>query len=240
MRILEMQFDVETKTKDNVFCVLTVSILYRVMAGKEMDAYYKLTNPLAQLTSYVQNNCRAQAPKFNLDELFVCKDEIAHTLKKDLEHIMNSYGYTVMQTLVVDLKPDASVKRAMNEINAAARNRVAANDKAEADKIQTVKAAEADAESKRLSGVGLAEQRKAIVLGLRESMKAFSSGTKVSQKEVMELLLMNQYFDTMKDMCTHAKSTTIFMSHNPDTVGQMSEQIRDSLNVHSDRPAIRS
>jgi len=228
-RVMELHFPVETKTKDNVFVSTEVTIQYRILKERESDAFYTLSDPGAQMKSYVFNNVRAQIPKYSLDELFLAKNQIASTLKTDLEHEMNAFGYTIVQTLVTDIIPDNTVKRAMNEINAASRMRVAANDKAEADKIQTVKAAEADAESKRLSGVGLAEQRKAIVLGLHSSIKAFTNTGGVKQNEVMELLLLNQYFDTLKEMTLHSKSTTVFVPHTPDTVSDLGQQVRTAF-----------
>ena len=229
LRTRELHIRVETKTKDNVFVNVTVTIMFKVLEGSLKQAFYELSMPDQQLQSYVLNNVRAQIPKYELDQLFVAKDEIAKTLKTELEHEMNQFGYTIVQTLITDIDPDHTVKRAMNEINAAQRLRVAAHDKAEAEKLAVVKAAEADAESKRLSGVGLAEQRKAIILGLHDSIRMFTSNTNITQMEVMELLLMNQYFDTLKEMTAASKATTVFIPHNPDAVNNIGGQIRQGL-----------
>jgi len=223
-RVTPLSMAVESKTKDNVFCNVAVTIQYQVHRNEVKKAFYELTDTVRQLKSYVFNNVRAQIPHYELDQLFIAKDEIAQQLKEDLEHEVNQFGYTIVQTLITDIEPDPTVKKAMNDINAAQRLRVAAGDKAEAEKITIVKAAEADAESKRLSGVGLAEQRKAVVMGLHESIKMFSEHTDISQMEVMELLLMNQYFDTLKEMTVGQQTSTIFV---PNGQSALADQIRD-------------
>eukprot|EP01012_Entosiphon_sulcatum_P039810 TRINITY_DN5299_c0_g2_i1.p1 TRINITY_DN5299_c0_g2~~TRINITY_DN5299_c0_g2_i1.p1 ORF type:complete len:283 (+),score=78.76 TRINITY_DN5299_c0_g2_i1:20-868(+) len=229
MRVQELNVKVETKTKDNVFVNINVTVQYRVLEQEVYKAFYELSMPEQQIMSYVFNNVRAQIPQYELDGLFNAKDSIAKCLKDELEGEMNQFGYSIVQTLVTDVEPDHTVKTAMNEINAAQRLRMAANDKAEAEKIAVVKAAEADAESKRLSGVGLAEQRKAVVMGLHDSIKMFGDNPNISPMEVMELLLMNQYFDTLKEMSHNSKTNTIFVQHSPNAVGQISSQIREGM-----------
>eukprot|EP01010_Urceolus_cornutus_P000616 NODE_1134_length_1087_cov_209.766859_g867_i0.p1 GENE.NODE_1134_length_1087_cov_209.766859_g867_i0~~NODE_1134_length_1087_cov_209.766859_g867_i0.p1 ORF type:complete len:302 (-),score=99.60 NODE_1134_length_1087_cov_209.766859_g867_i0:181-1029(-) len=229
LRVQELTVRIETKTKDNVFVFVVISVQYKILETKIYEAYYTLENAEQQLTSYVFNNVRAQIPQYALDELFAGKDEIAVQLKHDLEEQMNDFGYTIIQTLITDIDPDDLVKKAMNEINAAQRMRVAAVDKAEAERITVVKSAEAEAESKRLSGVGLAEQRKAVVSGLHESIVTFAEAGDISHGEVMELLLMNQYFDTLKDMTHQSKATAMFVPHTPDTVSTLSIQMREGL-----------
>lgn len=222
LRVNQLDVAVETKTLDNVFINVMVSVQYEVQQDKAYEAFYKLTNPRTQITSYVFDSIRSSVPKINLDDVFNSKDEIAAVVKKDLLGL-EKYGYEVVQTLLTDINPNAKVKEAMNEINAAQRKRVAATDKAEAEKILVVKAAEADAESKYLAGVGIARQRQAIVDGLRESVKAFSSDVSdVNSQQVLELMLMTQYMDTMKDIGAQAKSTTIFVPTNSnDTAAQI-------------------
>eukprot|EP00998_Keelungia_sp_KM082_P006787 NODE_3019_length_953_cov_98.308717_g2999_i0.p1 GENE.NODE_3019_length_953_cov_98.308717_g2999_i0~~NODE_3019_length_953_cov_98.308717_g2999_i0.p1 ORF type:complete len:300 (-),score=87.26 NODE_3019_length_953_cov_98.308717_g2999_i0:52-885(-) len=228
LRVQELQVHVETKTKDNVFVNVVLTIQYKALQTQMYKAFYELTNSEAQLQSYVFNNVRAQIPHYELDQLFAAKDEIAKQLKDDLEHDMNQFGWTILQALITDLEPDALVKKAMNDINAAQRLRVAAQDKAEAEKIAVVKGAEAEAESKRLSGVGLAEQRKAVVLGLHESIRMFSEHTDIRQNDVMELLLMNQYFDTLKEMTANTRTTTVFVP-NKEGGGSITDQTRDGM-----------
>jgi len=220
----------ETKTLDNVFVAISVSIQYHVVHDSVYDAYYKLTNPRQQITAYVCNVVRSTVPRIKLDQVFETKEEIAHAVRDELEKVMGTFGYAISQALVTDIEPDAKVKASMNEINAAQRLRVAAADQAEAQKIVSVKAAEAEAESKYLSGLGVARQRRAIVDGLRDSVLAFSEvvgGT--TPKDVMDLLLINQYFDTLKEIGAHSKTTTIFIPHSPGGVSDVAQQVRDGF-----------
>jgi regulator of protease activity HflC (stomatin/prohibitin superfamily) len=189
----------ETKTLDNVFVTIDVAIQYMVLKDKITDAYYLLDNPHMQLRSYVFDSIRSTIPGMNLDEVFEAKDEIATAVRDALEHSMAQYGFQILQTLVNDVEPDPIVKNAMNQINTSRREKEAAEQKAEADKIILVKNAEADAEAKYLSGVGVARQRKALVDGLRDSITFFSDSVEgVGEKTVMDLLLLAQYFDMLK------------------------------------------
>lgn len=194
------------------------------------DAFYRLTNPLEQIRAYVFDVVRSTVPKINLDDVFDQKDEIAKAVKSDLAQTMPSYGYHILQTLVTDIEPDSRVKSAMNEINAAQRQRVAAADKAEAEKILVVKAAEADAESKYLAGVGISRQRQAIVNGLRDSVQAFTREiSDVSPRDVLEIMMMTQYFDMMKDVGSNSKTSTVFVPNTPGAVSDVSSQIRNAF-----------
>ncbi|KDO76049.1 hypothetical protein CISIN_1g023266mg [Citrus sinensis] len=178
-------------------------------------------------------NCsviRASIPKLNLDDAFEQKNEIAKAVEEELEKAMSAYGYEIVQTLIVDIEPDEHVKRAMNEINAAARLRVAANEKAEAEKILQIKRAEGEAESKYLSGLGIARQRQAIVDGLRDSVLGFSINVPgTTAKDVMDMVLVTQYFDTMKEIGAASKSSAVFIPHGPGAVRDVATQIRDGL-----------
>jgi len=230
LRIQELDIRCETKTLDNVFVAVSVSVQYHVVHDSVYDAYYKLTNPRQQITAYVCNVVRSTVPRIKLDQVFETKEEIAHAVRDELEKVMGTFGYAISQALVTDIEPDAKVKASMNEINAAQRLRVAAADQAEAQKIVSVKAAEAEAESKYLSGLGIARQRRAIVDGLRDSVLAFSEvvgGT--TPKDVMDLLLINQYFDTLKEIGAHSKTTTIFIPHSPGGVSDVATQVRDGF-----------
>jgi len=229
LRVKELSVTIETKTKDNVFVHMGVIVQYKVKEANVKEAYYSLVDPQRQLTSYIFNNVRAQVPGHELDELFLVKDEIAAHVKNDLEVEFNQFGYSIIQTLITDIDPALTVKQAMNEINAARRLREATKDRAEADRISKVKAAEADAESKRLSGVGIAEQRKAVVTGLHDSVLAFAATNEASHSEVMQLLLMNQFFDTLKDMSVHSKASTIFVPHTPNSVDALSNQMHTTM-----------
>ncbi|EYU35884.1 hypothetical protein MIMGU_mgv1a0125942mg, partial [Erythranthe guttata] len=172
----------------------------------------------------------ATVPKLNLDDTFEQKNDIAKAVEDELEKAMSAYGYEIVQTLIVDIEPDEHVKRAMNEINAAARMRLAATEKAEAEKILQIKRAEGEAESKYLSGLGIARQRQAIVDGLRDSVLGFSVNVPgTTAKDVMDMVLVTQYFDTMKEIGASSKSSAIFIPHGPGAVRDVAAQIRDGL-----------
>ncbi|KNA14361.1 hypothetical protein SOVF_108050 [Spinacia oleracea] len=219
------QFDVkcETKTKWHLYSTVPLS-------DKASDAFYKLTNTRAQIQAYVFDVIRATVPKLNLDDDFEQKNDIAKAVEDELEKAMSAYGYEIVQTLIVDIEPDKHVKHAMNEINAAARLRLAANEKVEAEKIIQIKRAEGEAESKYLSGLGIARQRQAIVDGLKDSVLGFSGNVPgTSAKDVMDMVLVTQYFDTMKDIGASSKSSTVFIPHGPGAVRDVAAQIRDGL-----------
>jgi regulator of protease activity HflC (stomatin/prohibitin superfamily) len=230
LRIQQLDVQIETKTKDNVFVVCIVSVQYHVLEPKVTDAFYKLQNAREQITSYVFDTIRARVPNISLDDVFQKKDDIAQAVKKDLDSVMDDFGYGIVKALVTDIDPDAKVKASMNEINAAQRLREAAVQEAEAEKIRVVKAAEAEAESKALQGKGIADQRTAIINGLRESVAKFNSSVNDAKaQEVMNLVLMTQYFDTLKDIGLSSKSNTILIPHSPAGMGDLSEQMRNAI-----------
>eukprot|EP00246_Nothoceros_aenigmaticus_P004812 TRINITY_DN16516_c0_g1_i1.p1 TRINITY_DN16516_c0_g1~~TRINITY_DN16516_c0_g1_i1.p1 ORF type:complete len:293 (-),score=51.06 TRINITY_DN16516_c0_g1_i1:392-1270(-) len=229
-RVQHLEVRCLTKSKDNVFVTVVCSIQYRVVRQNADDAFYELQNPREQIQAYVFDVVRACVPKMILDEVFEQKDEVARTVSEELEKVMGAYGYSIEQTLIVDVEPDVTVRRAMNEINAAQRLRMAAVEKAEAEKILQVKRAEADAEAKYLSGVGIARQRQAITDGLRESVLAFSHNVPgTSAKDVMDMVMVTQYFDTMKEIGNSSKNTTIFIPHGPGHVQDVAEQVRNGI-----------
>jgi len=230
LRVQQLDVRVETKTKDNVFVNVIVSVQYFVIPEKVVDAFYKLQNAEAQITSYVYDVVRARVPNIILDDVFETKDDIAQAVKLELEQIMDDFGYGIVKALVTDIDPDAKVKASMNEINAAQRLRVAAVEQAEADKIRVVKAAEAEAESKALQGKGIADQRTAIVNGLQDSVSEFQGSViGTSAQEVMNLVLMTQYFDTLKDVGLSSTSNTIMIPHSPSGMNDISEQLRNAM-----------
>ncbi|XP_075474160.1 hypersensitive-induced response protein 1 [Primulina tabacum] len=230
LRVQQLDVRCETKTKDNVFVTVVASIQYRALAEKAADAFYKLSNTKEQIQAYVFDVIRASVPRLELDSVFEQKNDIAKAVENELEKAMSAYGFEIVQTLIVDIEPDAQVKRAMNEINSAARMRVAANEKAEAEKILQIKKAEGEAESKYLSGLGIARQRQAIVDGLRDSVLAFSESVPgTSAKDVMDMVLVTQYFDTMKEIGASSKSSAVFIPHGPGAVKDIATQIRDGL-----------
>ncbi|KAH9614160.1 hypothetical protein KSS87_004502 [Heliosperma pusillum] len=230
LRVQQLDVRCETKTKDNVFVNVVASIQYRAIAEKASDAYYKLSNTRSQIQAYVFDVIRGTVPRLNLDDVFEQKTEIAKCVASELEKAMSHYGFEIVETLIVDIEPDEHVKRAMNEINAAARMRLAANEKAEAEKIIQIKRAEGEAEAKYLSGRGIARQRQAIVDGLRDSVLGFSVNVPgTTAKDVMDMVLVTQYFDTMKEIGASSKSSAVFIPHGPGAVRDVATQIRDGL-----------
>lgn len=229
LRVQSLNVEVETKTKDNVFLHVRVSVQYKVEPENVFDAYYRLSDPHRQITAYVYDVVRASVPKILLDDVFEQKEEIAMAVKEELSKSMEGYGFNIIQALITDLDPDDRVKAAMNEINTAERQRIAATDKAEAEKIMIVKAAEAEAESKYLAGVGISRQRLAIIEGLRESVVGFTDNVEgANTKDVMDLVLITQYFDTLKEIGAHGNSKTIFVPQNMEG-GSVSEQVRNGF-----------
>jgi len=201
----------ETKTLDNVFLTAVVSVQYQVLKESVFEAYYALTNPAQQITAHVYDVMRATLPTLELDAAFEAKEELATSVKAALSESFTSYGYQILQTLITDLDPDQRVKNAMNEINSSKRLKFAVAERAEGDKILQVKSAEAGAEALYLSGVGVSRQRKAIVDGLKSSIVEFSGETSADTKDVMDLLLLTQYFDMIRDVGTanHCRTTFI-------------------------------
>ncbi|XP_065876929.1 hypersensitive-induced response protein-like protein 1 [Euphorbia lathyris] len=230
LRLQQLDVRCETKTKDNVFVNVVASIQYRALADKANEAFYKLTNTRTQIQAYVFDVIRASVPKLYLDDAFEQKNEIARAVEEELEKAMSAYGYEIVQTLIVDIEPDEHVKRAMNDINAAARLRMAANEKAEAEKILQIKRAEGEAEAKYLAGLGIARQRQAIVDGLRDSVLGFSENVPgTTAKDIMDMVLVTQYFDTMKEIGASSKSSAVFIPHGPGAIRDVATQIRDGL-----------
>jgi len=222
LRIQQLDVLCETKTKDNVFVQVGVAVQYRVLANAAYDAYYRLTDPRNQIQSYVFDVVRSTVPRMDLDEAFVSKDEVGSAVLAQLRDVMKDYGYEINKTLVTDLSPDNRVKASMNEINASRRLKEAASHKAEADKVKQVKAAEAEAEARYLSGLGVARQRKAIVSGLQESVGAFSSEVEgATPKDVMDILLLTQYFDTLAAV----GANSLIIEHDPASVASLRQSV---------------
>ena len=229
LRLLQSEIVVETKTKDNVFVMMNVATQYRVNERNVTDAYYKLIRPEAQIKSYIEDALRSSVPKLTLDELFEKKDEIALEVQHQVAEEMTTYGYIIVKTLITKVEPDAEVKQSMNEINAAQRKRVAAQELAEADKIKIVTAAEAEAEKDRLHGVGIAQQRKAIVDGLAESIAELKeANVGMTEEQIMSILLTNQYLDTLNTFAAKGNQT-LFLPNTPNGVDDVRTQILSSL-----------
>ncbi|HEO3417112.1 TPA: SPFH domain-containing protein [Streptococcus agalactiae] len=229
LRLLQSEIIVETKTKDNVFVTLNIATQYRVNENNVTDAYYKLIRPEAQIKSYIEDALRSSVPKLTLDELFEKKDEIALEVQHQVAEEMSTYGYIIVKTLITKVEPDAEVKQSMNEINAAQRKRVAAQELANADKIKIVTAAEAEAEKDRLHGVGIAQQRKAIVDGLADSIQELKdANVTLTEEQIMSILLTNQYLDTLNTFAINGNQT-IFLPNNPEGVEDIRTQVLSAL-----------
>ena len=219
LRLLQSEIVVETKTQDNVFVTMNVATQYRVNELNVTDAYYKLMRPEAQIKSYIEDALRSSVPKLTLDELFEKKDEIALEVQKQVAEEMSTYGYIIVKTLITKVEPDAEVKQSMNEINAAQRKRVAAQE-----------LAEAEAEKDRLHGVGIAEQRKAIVDGLADSIKELKgANVELTEEQIMSILLTNQYLDTLNNFAEKQGNNTIFLPANPNGVEDIRTHILSAL-----------
>ena len=230
LRVLQLDVPVETKTNDNVFIKLGISVQYRVKPDSIYDAFYRLSDPKAQITSYIFDVVRAQVPKLILDDVFEKKDNIAVAVKAELAEQMGEFGYDIIKALVTDIDPDAKVKTAMNEINEQQRLRMAAEQKGEAAKILRVKKAEGEAESLRLQGEGIAKQRKAIVEGLKDSISEFQKsvpGTRAS--DVMNLVLVTQYYDALKEIGANNKSSTLLLPSKPEGIKAFADIMQESV-----------
>jgi regulator of protease activity HflC (stomatin/prohibitin superfamily) len=230
LRVQQLDVRIETKTEDNVFVQMVVAVQYYVLPEKVYDAFYKLDDATRQITSFVFDVVRARVPKIKLDDVFEKKDEIADIVKSELAQVMDGFGYGILKALVTDIEPDPRVKESMNEINAAQRLRVAATEKGEADRILKVKAAEGDAQSKALQGRGIADQRKAIVEGLRDSVDEFRRSVPgTTAKDVMNLVLMTQYFDMLKEIGASSRTNAILIPHSPGNLASLTEQMRAAM-----------
>ena len=227
LRVQQLGVDIESKTKDNVFVNVPVAVQYVVGEDNVVDAYYRLANPEEQIRSYVFDTVRSALSSLTLDSAFESKDDIAHNVEQRLSQSMAAYGFRIVNTLVTDISPDSRVRDSMNSINAAQRDRVAAQSLAEADKIKRVTQAEADAEAMRLHGEGVAAQRKAIADGIAVQYERLSEVGISDSAE--QLLMMTQYFDAMQEVARGGRSNVLFMPSNPGGLGEMMGEIRNTL-----------
>jgi regulator of protease activity HflC (stomatin/prohibitin superfamily) len=230
LRVEQITLTMETKTKDNVFVTIPISVQTRVRQEKVFEAYYSLSDPVGQIKAYVEQVVLGHVPGMALDDVFASQSSIAAAVKQELDTDMAAFGYEIVNVLVTDIIPADKVKAAMNDINAAQREQVAAAARGESEKILVVKKAEAEAESKALQGQGIANQRRAIIEGLSSSIESFQHALgDTSAKEVMQLVLVTQYFDTLKAIGENGKASTVFLAHTPGAVGAISEQIMEAM-----------
>jgi len=220
LRIQQLDVVVETKTKDDVFVKIKVSVQYKVIKDKVYDAFYKLDYPQDQITSYVFDVVRAEVPKMILDDVFEKKDDIAVAVKSELNDAMQNYGFDIIKTLVTDIDPDAQVKESMNRINASEREKVAAQFEGDAQRILIVERAKAEAESKRLQGQGIADQRREIARGLEDSVKVLN-GVDINAQEASALIVVTQHYDTLQSVGSESNSNLILMPNSPQSGSDM-------------------
>jgi len=235
LRLQQLDVTIETKTRDNVFVNLQVSVQFKVGKGRVKDAYYSMDNPRNQISSFIFDDVRAEVPRLDLDDVFAKKEDIALAVQQNIHESMKEYGYDIIKALITDIDPDHKVKDAMNRINAAKRDREAALEEGEGLKIKIIKEAEAEAESKRLSGEGVAKQRMEIVRGFKESVQDFKKSLDtVTHEEIMQFVLMTQYFDTIKDIGANSKNSSILMPHSPGGMRDFQNQIIQGTFVGND------
>lgn len=228
LRIQQLDVVVETKTKDDVFVNLKISVQYQILRDKVYDAFYKLQNPHEQLTAYIFDLVRAEIPKMILDDVFERKDDVAFAVKRDLKEAMLNYGYDIVKALVTDIDPDSSVKHAMNRINAAEREKVAAQHEGDAQRILIVERAKAEAESKRLQGKGIADQRREIAKGLEESVDTLNNAG-INPQEASALIVITQHYDTLQSIGSDSSSNLILLPNNPNAASNMLNDMTASL-----------
>ncbi len=220
LKIQQLDVIVETKTLDDVFTKLKVSVQYVVIKDKVYDAFYKLEYPHDQITSYVFDVVRAEVPKMKLDDVFVKKDDIAIAVKAELQDAMINYGFDIIKTLVTDIDPDAQVKEAMNRINASEREKIAAQFEGDAARILIVEKAKAEAESKRLQGQGIADQRREIARGLEESVDVLNN-VGINSQEASALIVVTQHYDTLQSIGEETNSNLILLPNSPQAGSDM-------------------
>jgi len=228
LKIQQLDVVVETKTQDDVFVHLKISVQYQIKRDKVYDAFYKLQNPHEQLTAYIFDLVRAEVPKMILDDVFEKKDDIAHAIQRDLKEAMLNYGYDIIKALVTDIDPDSTVKEAMNRINAAEREKVAAQHEGDAQRILIVERAKAEAESKRLQGKGIADQRREIARGLEESVDTLNSAG-INPQEASALIVITQHYDTLQSIGADSSSNLILLPNNPTAASSMLNDMTASL-----------
>ncbi|UFK97644.1 SPFH domain-containing protein [Kaistella faecalis] len=220
LRIQQLDVIIDTKTLDNVFIRMKVSVQYQVITAQVADSFYRLENPENQITSYVFDVVRAEVPKLKLDDVFVRKDDVAIAVKGELQEAMQSYGYDIIKALVTDIDPDEQVKHAMNRINAAEREKTAAEYESEAQKIRIVAVAKAEAESKKLQGMGIADQRREIAKGLEESVKMLNEAG-ISSQEASALIVVTQHYDTLHSIGANNRSNLVLLPNSPSAASSM-------------------
>lgn len=232
LKVQQLDVKVETKTLDDVFVHMKISVQFQVLKAKVYDAFYELEDPRTQITSYVFDTVRAEVPKMKLDEVFARKDDIAIAIKAELAEAMDNYGYGIVKALVTDIDPDEQVKKSMNRINAAEREKVAAMYEAEAERIKIVAIAQAEAESKKLQGQGIADQRREIAKGLEDSVEALNK-VGINSQEASALIVVTQHYDTLQAIGQNSKTNVLLLPNSPQNASDMMNQMVTSFTAAS-------
>ena len=228
LRIQQLDVIVETKTSDDVFVQIKISVQFQILKEKVEDAFYKLQNPHEQITAFIFDTVRAEVPKMRLDDVFVKKDDIAIAIQRELKDAMLNYGYDIVKALVTDIDPDTQVKEAMNRINASEREKVAAQFEGDAQRILIVERAKAEAESKRLQGKGIADQRREISRGLSDSVEVLDKAG-INSQEASALIVITQHYDTLQSIGADTNSNLILLPNNPNAASSMLNDMVTSL-----------
>jgi regulator of protease activity HflC (stomatin/prohibitin superfamily) len=234
LRIQQFSAIIETKTKDNVFVKIPVNVQYFIIPDGVENAFYKLSNPKAQIESYVYNVILGHVPGMILDDVFLKQSEIAVDVKTQLEASMQPFGYGISKVLITDVIPDDRVKASMNSINAALRDQEAAKAQGEAKRILMVAQAEAEKQAKILQGEGIAGEREAVAKGLQKSILEIKDAVPdVSEADILAILALTQHYDTLKAIGASDRTNTILVPHTPDAVGALMSQLRNTFAVGS-------
>ena len=228
LRVQSLDANLETKSRDNVFVNALVSTQYRIDPTQTAQAYYELSEPRQQILSYIADAIRSAIPQMNLDEAFEKKDDVARRVQENLSEGMKGFGIIIVNTLITGIDPAGDVKDAMNNINAAQRQRVAAQELAEADRIKVVTKAQGEAERQKLQGIGIADQRQAIVDGLAVSFKTLADHG-LDERDVLNLLMLNQYMDTLQRLGEYGKTSTLMLNGSPSGLTDLRQQIMEAI-----------
>eukprot|EP00919_Chromeraceae_sp_WS-2016_P003804 GHVR01009234.1.p1 GENE.GHVR01009234.1~~GHVR01009234.1.p1 ORF type:complete len:284 (+),score=59.48 GHVR01009234.1:652-1503(+) len=228
-RLMQLNVEVLTKTKDNVFLSMTIAVQFFVLPNRAYDAFYRLSEPLNQINAYVFDVVRSEVPKLNIDQVFLDKDEVAEAVQGELQKSMDSFGYFILKALVIDISPDAKVRAAMNEIEANKRLRLANQEKAEMDKFIMIKTSEAMSEGQYLQGVGISRQRAAIIDGLRDSIVGFTDESSIDNKTVLDMVMITQYFDTIRELSHNNSTNIVFFQYDDSPLAPVMDEIRNGI-----------
>jgi regulator of protease activity HflC (stomatin/prohibitin superfamily) len=239
LRIQQLDVNVETKTKDDVFVHLKISVQFQILPENVYDAFYKLQYPHDQITAYIFDVVRAEVPRMKLDDVFEKKDDIAHAIQRELKEAMLGYGYDIVKALVTDIDPDVQVKNAMNRINASEREKIAAQFEGDAQRILIVERAKAEAESKKLQGQGIADQRREIARGLEESVDVLNKAG-INSQEASALIIITQHYDTLQAVGERSNSNLIMLPNTPSSASNMLNDMTASLIAANQMGAITS